>query len=251
MSSSTIIRKIRKRFGISAPKMTVRTHIAWYWRWLGMLVFLSLSLALAAWMYDTGRRFAGFDRGELESDYAKLRDSMSHLEAEAARLRAIADASESRLKIEQTAQVQLAAQVKNLEEENNRLKEDLAFFENLAPTERRGDKVSIHRFKVERDVLPGEYRYRLLVLQGGKLDREFHGSLQLVVELQQDGRDATIIIPEASEAGNAAFKLNFKYFRRVEGIFRVPASAQVRTVQARILESGSGEARASQNVNLS
>src|SRR5258707_5817302 len=248
---SKLFKQFRKRFGISAPKMTVQTHVAWYWRWLGMLVFLSLSLAVAAWMYDAGRRFAGFDRGELQSDLASTRDSMARLEAEAARLRSIANASESRLKIEQTAQVQLAAQVKVLEDENNRLKEDLAFFENLVPSERRGDKVSIHRFKVERDVLPGEFRYRLLVLQGGRLDREFHGSLQLVVEMQQEGRDATIVIPESAEAGNTSFKLNFKYFRRVEGTFQVPAGARVRTVQALILEKGTSDARASQNVNLS
>jgi hypothetical protein len=220
-----LLKQVRQRFGISAPRMTVQTHVAWYWRWLGMLVFLSLALAVAAWMYDAGRRFAGFDRSELQS--------------------------ESRLKIEQTAQIQLAAQVKVLEDENNRLKEDLAFFENLVPAERRGEKVSIHRFKVERDVLPGEFRYRLLVLQGGRLDREFHGSLQLVVEMQQEGRDATIVIPDSSDTSSLAFKLNFKYFRRVEGTFRVPAGAKVRTIQARILENGSGEARASQNVNIS
>jgi hypothetical protein len=216
-----------------------------------MLMFLSIALALAAWMYDAGRRFAGFDRSELQNEFTQLRDSMTRLESEAARLRSIANASESRLKIEQTAQNQLAAQVKTLEDENNRLKEDLAFFENLVPSERRGEKVSIHRFKVERDVLPGEFRYRLLVLQGGKLDREFHGSLQLVVEMQQEGRDATMVIPDSGDAGNSVFKLNFKYFRRVEGTFRVPAGAKVRTIQARILENGSGEARASQNVNLS
>ena len=248
---SKLFKQFRQRFGISAPKMTVQTHVAWYWRWLGMLVFLSLALALAAWMYDAGRRFAGFDRSELQNEFARLRESMGRLESEAARLRSIANASESRLKIEQTAQAQLASQVKTLEDENNRLKEDLAFFENLVPSERRGEKVSIHRFKVERDVLPGEFRYRLLVLQGGRLDREFHGSLQLVVEMQQEGRDATIIIPESAETGSTAFKLNFKYFRRVEGTFRVPAGAKVRTVQARILENGSSEARASQNINLS
>jgi len=231
--------------------MTVQTHVAWYWRWLGMLVFLSLVLAMAAWMYDTGRRFAGFDRGELQNEFARLRESMAQLEGEAARLRSISNASESRLKIEQSAQAQLATQVKALEDENNRLKEELGFFENLVPSERRGDKVSIHRFKVERDVLPGEYRYRLLVLQGGRLDREFHGSLQLVVEMQQEGRDVTIVIPDGAESGNVAFKLNFKYFRRVEGAFRVPPRAKVRTIQARILENGSNEARASQNVNLS
>jgi len=246
-----LFKRIRQRFGISAPKMTVQTHVAWYWRWLGMLVLLSLSLALAAWMYDAGRRFAGFDRSELENELTNLRESMARLESEAARLRAIANASDSRMKIEQTAQAQLAAQVKTLEDENNRLKEDLAFFENLVPSEHRGEKVSIHRFTVERDVLPGEYRYRLLVLQGGKLDREFHGSLQLVVEMQRDGKDATIVIPDLPEAENADFKLNFKYFRRIEGTFRVPPGAKVRTIQARILENGSNEARASQNVNLS
>jgi hypothetical protein len=173
---------------------------------------------------------------------------MAQLESEAARLRAIANASESRLKIEQSAQTQLASQVKALEDENNRLKEELGFFENLVPSERRGEKVSIHRFRVERDVLPGEYRYRLLVLQGGRLDREFHGSLQLVVEMQQEGKDA-LIFPIQPD-GQRCVRLNFKYSSR-RGTFRVPAKARVRTIQARILENGSSEARASQNVNLS
>src|SRR5262245_10716746 len=109
-----VLKQFHQRFGISAPRMTVRTHVAWYWRWLGMLVFLSLALALAAWMYDAGRRFAGFDRSELQNEFARLRESMSRLESEAARLRSIANASESRLKIEQTAQVQLAAQPRRL-----------------------------------------------------------------------------------------------------------------------------------------
>src|SRR5256885_6968555 len=59
------------------------------------------------------------------------------------RLRSIAHASESRLKIEQTAQAQLASQVKAVEDENHRLKEDLTFFDNLVPIDRRGERVSI------------------------------------------------------------------------------------------------------------
>lgn len=247
----SLLKRMQLRFGISAPKMTVRTHVAWYWRWLGMMVLLAVSLALAAWMYDAGRRFAGFDRTELELEVSQLRDTLSQVKGEAARLRSIATAGESRLKIEQAAQTQLAGQVKALEEENNRLREDLAFFENLIPAERRADKVSILGFKVDRDVLPGEFRYRLLVLQGGKRDREFRGSLQLIIEVQRDGRSDMILMPNPADAGSAAFKLSFKYFHRVEGTFRVPAEVKVRAVQVRVMENGSGEARAVQNVVIS
>jgi len=69
-------KRMQLRFGISAPKMTVRTHLAWYWRWLGTMVMIAVSLALAAWMYDAGRRFAGFDRTELELEVSKLKDSL-------------------------------------------------------------------------------------------------------------------------------------------------------------------------------
>jgi hypothetical protein len=227
--------------------MLVRTHVAWYWRWLGMVAALAVSLVVAVWLYDAGRRFAGFDRSESEQELSQLRASVAKLEEEARRLRAIADASESRLKIEQSAQAQLGAQVKSLEEQNTRLKEDLAFFENLTPNV---DRLSIHRFKVEPNALPGEYRYRLLVL-GGRRDREFQGSMQLVVSVQENGRDATIIIPDQASASDSAYRLQFKYFQRVEGTFRVGPKARVLSVQARVLEHGSDQTRASQSFSLS
>lgn len=244
----SLIRRIRSRFGISAPKMTVRTHVAWYWRWLGMIVALSASIALAAWMYDAGRRFAGFDRGEIEQELSQLRVDVAKLQNEAQRLRSIADASESRLKIEQSAQAQLVSQVKGLEALNARLKEDLAFFENLTPV---GDKLSIHRLRVERDTLPGEYRYRLLVLQGGKRDRMFQGSLQLVVSVQQESGSAMIVIPDKSSASNPMYRLGFKYFQRVEGTFLVPPKAKVLAVEVRVLETGSNQTRATESFSLS
>ena len=243
-----LLRSLRRRFGISAPKMTVRTHVAWYWRWLGMVLLASLSLALALWVYDAGRRFAGFDRSEIEQEVKTLRESSARLDAEAEQLRAVANASESRLKIEQSAQTQLALQVKTLEEENRRLKEDLAFFENLGPAT---NKLSINRFTVQKDVLPGEYRYRLLVLLGGAArDRQFQGSLQLVVNVQSQGRNGMIVLPDRSQAENNNFRLNFKYFQRVEGTFRVPDQSKIRSVQVRVMEQGSNHVSAEQSVDL-
>ena len=244
-----LLKRLRQRFGISAPRMTVQTHVAWYWRMLGMVLVLSFSLALAAWMYDAGRRFAGFDRSEAEQELSQLRESVGRLTREAAALRASVNASESKLQIERTAQTQLAKQVKALEEENARLKEDLAFFENLIPSEHRDKTLLINRFRVDAGALPGEFRYRLLLLQGGRPDKPFQGSLQLLVALQQAGKDAIITLPEDGTA--QAYKINFKYFQRVEGTFRVAPDAQVKSVRVRVFETGSSQVRATQNFNLS
>ena len=243
-----LIRKVRQRFGISAPRLTVRTQLAWYWRWLGLLVSAAIVLAIAAWMYDAGRRFAGFDRSELEQERNDLRASVSRLEEELASVRAVANAGESRVKVEQSAQAQLAKQAQALEEENRRLKEDLAFFENLAPA---GDRLSINRFTVQPDVLPGEYRYRLLVMGGGRRERPFQGSLQLVLKLQGAGQGSMIVLPGAASADADSFRLNFKYFQRVEGTFRVPGAGRLQSVQVRVLETGASQARATQSVDLS
>jgi len=244
-----LLKKFRQRFGISAPRMTVQTHVAWYWRMLGLVVVLSCSFALAAWMYDAGLRFAGFDRSEAEQELSLLREAVGRLSQESAVLRASVNASESKLQIERSAQTQLGKQVKALEDENARLKEDLAFFENLIPSEHRDNTLLINRFRVDPGALPGEFRYRLLLLQGGRREKPFQGNLQLLVTLQQGGKDAIINLPE--EGAAQAYKISFKYFQRVEGTFRVSADARVKMVQVRIFETGSAQVRATQSFNLS
>ena len=244
-----LLKQIRQRFGISAPRMTVRTHVAWYWRMLGLVIVLSCSFVLAAWMYDAGRRYAGFDRSEAEQELSQLRERVANLTQETTGLRASVNASESKLQIERAAQAQFGRQVKVLEDENARLKEDLAFFEKLIPGEHRDNALLINRFRVEPGALPGEFSYRLLLLQGGRRDKGFKGNLQLVVTLQQEGKSAIITLP--GDGPTQAYEISFKYFQRVEGTFRVAPGAQVKSVQVRIFESGSAEARATQNFTLS
>ena len=244
-------KRLRQRFGIAAPKVAVRTHLAWYWRWLGIVVALAFSAALAAWMYDAGRRFAGFDSREVNQELAELRKKVDDGHGELERLRGVSNAADSRLSIERTAQQKLAQQVRGLELDNARLREELAIFESMLSTADApgAQTLSINRFKVEPDALPGEYRYRLLLLTTGtKRDREFQGRLELVVGLSEDGKSAMMTLPEASGANAPAFRLAFKNFHRVEGTFRVNPKAKVEKVQVRIFEAGSGERRATQSV---
>ncbi len=197
-------------------------------------------------------RFAGFDHNEVQEELRVVRGQMATANAELERLRALANAAESRVVIERTAQQKLAQQIRVLEQDNVRAREELATFESMLTSEARNlNQLSIYRFKVEPDVLPGEYRYRLLILTpSSRRDRDFNGRLELVVNLTEGGQSAMMSFPEQAEAGAAAFKLSFRYFRRVEGTFRVSPKAKVESVQARIYEGGSGEPRATNSVSL-
>ncbi|HMX16271.1 MAG TPA: hypothetical protein PKD29_05410 [Rhodocyclaceae bacterium] len=238
--SALIWRRLRSRFGISAPKVAVRTHLPWYWRAASIVVLLAISIALAGWVYDAGRRFAGFDRSETEQELKDLRDKVAALDKDLAEARKVANAGESKLSIEAAAARQLADQVKRLEQENGRLKEDLAVFENLAAKENGTTApVSIQRFSVDPGPDGGAYRYRMLVAaQGGKKEKETRVDLQFRVVVQQGGKAATIEIPAAGDPDSQKYSIGFKYFRRVEGTFRVPADARVKSVEARLVQGG-------------
>ena len=243
---------MRQRFGIAAPRVAVHSHVSWYWRWIGLAALLAVSAAGATWIYDAGRRFAGFDQSEVQNELGVTKRDLAAAQAELERLRAIANAAENRLSIERSAQQKLAQQIRALEQENARVREELATFESMLSSEARSaNALSIYRFKVEPDVLPGEYRYRLLLLTPTtRQGRDFNGRLELLVNLTEGGQSAIMSFPEPGDAGAAAFRLSFKYFRRVEGTFRVSPKAKVERVQVRVYEMGSNQPRATNSVSL-
>jgi hypothetical protein len=243
---------MQRRFGIAAPRVAIHTQIPWYWRWVGVAVLLGIAGASAAWIYDAGRRFAGFDHSEVQQQLYRVQGQLDDTRAELARVRAIANAADSRVAIERTAQQKLAQQIRALEQENAKVREELATLESMFSSEARSaNALSIYRFSVEPDVLPGEYRYHLLLVgPSSRRERDFNGRLELVVSLQEGGQNVMMSFPEQKDAGAAAFRLAFKYFRRVEGTFRVSPKAKVESVQVRVFETGSSEPRATHAVAL-
>lgn len=243
------LRRLRSHFGISAPKMAVRTHVPWPWRALGMIIVIAAALALSGWIYDAGMRFAGFDRSLTEQEIKQLREQVSTMTEETAHLRNAVSASDSKLQIEHTALQQIMEQVGTLETENVRLKEELAIFENLARSDDTVTGPTISRFRVELDAVPGQYRYRLLVAQRGAQDgREFKGKLQLAVTLKQAGGDTLLVIPGPNDAQAANYAVNFRSFHRLEGVFKLPAGAIPTSVEVRLVQNGS--IKTAQRINL-
>lgn len=243
------LRRLRGRFGISAPRVTVRTHVPWYWRALGVAVTGAIALALAGWVYDAGRRIAGYDRSESAQEIGTLREKVAELATEVVTLRAANNAGESSLQIERTAQQQLTAQVRALEAENNRLKEENAVFERLAQGGGKETAITISRLRVFPDGNGGRYRYQFLVAQNGdQRGREFKGNVQVVVTLQSDGAGGMMIFPRPDDPEAGRFAVVFKHFRSIDGAFALPGGAKPKSIEIRLMQDGA--IRAAQTANL-
>jgi hypothetical protein len=246
----TVIRKLRRKFGISAKRVTVHSQVAWYWRWLAMGAIFGCVVALTWLAYDLGRRNAGFDQSEADREQSRLVEANRKLEGENAALRKEIAAVERQLQIELSTQGNLSGQIQVLSEENALLKEDLAFFQTLMASGGEPGGVSINRFRVQPDALPGEYRYRLLIVQSKQRVREFAGRLQFVVDMEENGRPTVITIPAENDASQA-YNLAFKFYQRIDGTFMLPPGAVVRRVQVRVLENGNPTPLSTQSVTLS
>jgi hypothetical protein len=103
---------------------------------------------------------------------------------------------------------------------------------------------------VEPDALPGEYRYHLFVAQPRQKGKDFQGRLQLVVDTEQGGQPVVVTLPPDGSPDSAAFRLSFRFYQRVEGVFTVPAGAVVRRVHARVIEQGATVSKSTMTLTL-
>lgn len=177
-----------------------------------------------------------------------MRERIVRLESELESARKVANASESRLRIESTSQEQLTAQIRTLEEENNHLKSDLATFESLAGGQVGNSGLAISRLQI----LPlgdGQYRYRLLLAQTGeKKDKEFNGMIQLFATVQQGAETAMMQFPVTGDPAASQYQVSFRHFRRLEGTFKVAGGGRIQRVEVRLIQDGA--VKASQSVML-
>lgn len=230
------LRRFRRRFGIAAPKVVVRTHVPWQWFLFPALVFLLL-LFVAAWLF-----FQRNEAGEMGRELQDLRGQILSQRAELESLRTTAGTRVNAVSIEKATQRQLLSRIRELELESAALKEDMLLFERLIPV--LGDEavLRLENFRVvpEEDA---KYRYRLLVaFQPSRLNPEFSGRLQLVVSYTLYGRELQLLLPEkASQAPEYQFSL--KHFLRREGGFKLPEGASLKGVEALILQGDTVAAR--------
>jgi hypothetical protein len=231
---------------VAASKMTISHQQPWGIKLALVVLVLGLSGAIAMWTYDLGRSFAfgpKFSAERLEL----LQQQVDQLAAERDKLSAAANTIESQQNIEKSTQKQLGDQVKSLTAENLKLKDDLAFFESVMPATTGPEGVTIQRIKAEM-AAPNQLRYRVLVMQGGKGNRDFGGEMQFTLTLVQAGKPAMMQFPDAKVGEAGKLKLFFRHYQRLEGLITLPEGVTVKAIQVKVMDKG--VQRAQQSINL-
>ncbi|HSH73487.1 MAG TPA: DUF6776 family protein [Methylophilaceae bacterium] len=231
-----VSRKIKRHFGATAKHVAVRSHRLWYWQILAVIAYIGLGYLIAYWHLTEG------DFGNLTTNLAQTTQDNQQLQARFVQ-------SERQLQVAQAAQMNLARELANMQDESIHLKEDVAFYKNILNENAGANEVKLYSFKVTKGAQPNQYDYHILLLQSGRHDKLVQGSLRLVLNATQ--ADVPVRLPLTDGATTTqAVDINFKYYQRIDGSFVVPKDALGHSVEVDFSEARGSQSKLNQKVDL-
>ena len=188
---------------------------------------LGFSAAIALWAFEFGKGIAGLDT-DAQDELKKLRAEVIELRSDRDKAQTVSNTSGSLLIAEKAAQEKMAAQIKQLESDNRLIRDDLGFFEKLLPAG-GADGTTIRGLQAEL-LSPTQLKWQILVIQSVKNAPDFNGKLDLTINGTLAGRPWMASLPGGAQA------LEFRQYRRIEGVLDLPPQAVVKTVTAKVVE---------------
>ena len=236
-----LLRLLRRRLTLTAPRVMVRSALPWPLRWLLAALVLGFCAAVTLWAFEEGKTIAGLG-ADAQQELQSLRAKVQQLEQENLRQQEIINTSGSRHTEERAAMEGLTEQVHQLEADNRNLRDDLGFFEKLIPVSAGDKALNIRGLHAETLAGGTQLRWQVLVIQPVRNAPEFKGRLQLVLTGLRAGEPWTSQPPAVDQP------VQIQEYRRIEGVADLPAHTVVKTITARLLEGNS--VRSSQTFSM-
>jgi hypothetical protein len=238
------LRLFARRMTVSAPKMTVQKHVSLPLRMASVALAIAIGAVGAIWAWQSLFGNAEAEKQTLSAELKTTKLELEKEKAERERLTEIANKADAQIKIERASVEQLSRQMKAIESDNGKLLADVAYLETLLPADGASGNVAIRRLSIEKEPLSApnnqqQIRYKALVMQGGREQKEFAGSIQIVAQGTLNGKPMSLTLPDQGGTElKDRMKIAFKRYQRIEGFIDVPPGAVIKTVQLRLLEKG-------------
>jgi hypothetical protein len=243
-------RRIRSSFGIGSSRMAIRPQLPLFWRWLINLLMVAVVAGLVWLVVQNSYRITGFNAEEARQQIDSLGAENTRMKRELEVARATLTERDRQLQIEKASQTELARSVAQLQEENAGIKEDLGFLRRLMSSGATPEGIGVSDLKVEREGASSiEYRYRMLLTQGGQRKQDFRGRVQILARVAQGESNTTLTFPDPALPETTG-SFEFRFYRKVEGRFRIPEGAALKSVDVRVLAVPGGQVKLSRTINL-
>jgi hypothetical protein len=247
---SRLQKSLKKRFGHSAPKLTVKAHMSVRMKAALTLAALAIMGGLVWGGFDYGRILGGFNISKIEEERAFMKSEIDRLSEENEALKKSAVTYENEAKVAIGTKDALQAQFVALQTEVTQLREDVSFFQKLTAGSVKDGALSIQKLHVQKETDGNNWRLRALVTQSVTGGGEFKGTLLLAVNIDSEGKRVNLNLPDDQKETTDSLKLSFKNYQRIDITFKVPEGGQVKSVQAKLMERGGGTPRAQTNLTL-
>ncbi len=192
---------------------------------------------------------------QLRSDRIAQAQLRSEFETQLQSAQSRVDASQGEVVLERAARAQLEKNLTQTQAELDRLKDQLAFYEQLLPA---GPKGSIDLRAVDFERTGQALSYRVLLMRSGKPGERFVGLLQFVAIGMQDGKEVSYTLrplqarlpgasslpgesgqsEDSSEIVTGSLRLEFEQFQRVQGLLALPDGFSPTSVTIQVQEEG-------------
>ncbi|MCL2297643.1 MAG: hypothetical protein FWC38_05840 [Proteobacteria bacterium] len=224
-------------------------------RWLSFLLIAVVFFAGMAATWWTARYVFSPPSAPLTAEQASAQEREEALKRELADLQRSHAALESELSMREGSQATLAQHTEALEQENTQLREELTYLQKLVADATRQAGAKIQDVRLE-PLANNTYRYRILLVQGGNPKNDFEGTVKL--QVSADGAAQAVpleVVPDRNAAGKVSdlampLPVKFKYYQRLEGVFRVPDGMKVQQFTVQVLKKGGSTPAITRSINV-
>lgn len=204
----------------------------------GTYLFLLVLTAfvLGALCFDVGTRYFP---AEVEQQADRTSEFTAQLKEQADLLAA----RNIELALEKAANTNMQAMFVEQEGKQKELSRELAFYRSVMAPENSAEGIAINGLELTPELLPRQYRLKLVLTQLEKRRRSVSGRSEVSFIGLQDGKAKTIQLSELSEA---PFKFKFTYFQVLETEFTLPEGFILSRVKAKVVVPASRWTKGSQ-----
>ncbi|MFK8069161.1 MAG: DUF6776 family protein [Gammaproteobacteria bacterium] len=193
-----------------------------------VLICILLVVSIGGWLlFDYGKwriiyqemSEAIMQKSQMDSKPAQLH---IELEKELLELRSKVTILDRTAQVDKAAQDEVRKVILALEKENQDLRQELGFYENIIESTSSGRGLKIQGFRLEPSNDKQRYQFELILTRIVKGGRVADGDVSIVLVGNDKNGKVDYDLKELLVGGNKSLHFEIKHFKRIDGVFTLP-----------------------------